>query len=123
MAHDFAQRTKGRVIAVFQPHRYSRMLSLYREFLACFDNAQNLYVSDVYAAGELPIREISGENFAHDINEKRNAIFAKYVQSPEVLYKDLESEIKDGDVVVFLGAGSSSLWAYEFTKTSNLKFA
>jgi UDP-N-acetylmuramate--alanine ligase len=123
MAHDFAQKTKGRVIAVFQPHRYSRMLSLYREFLACFDNAQKLYVSDVYAAGELPIREISGENFVHDINEKRSAIFAKYVQSPEVLYKELESEIKEGDVVVFLGAGSSSLWAYEFSKTSSLKIA
>ena len=97
----------GRVIAVFQPHRYSRTQSCHADFLKAFAQTDVLLVLDIYAAGEEPIAGISGESLARDIGASSHA-------TPEVLYvgdfarakTEVEKRFKTGDLVLCLGAGS-----------------
>lgn len=90
-----------RVIAVFQPHRYSRLKSLWKDFVNVFEGVSKVFVTDVYAASESPIDGISGENFAKELPN------AEYVSgSMEDVAKRVYSEIRKDDIVVGLGAGT-----------------
>jgi UDP-N-acetylmuramate--alanine ligase len=91
-----------RIIAVFQPHRYTRLFHLFSEFAGCFENADVIVMTDIYAAGEKPIPDVSAERLT-------NAIMGKEV----ILHKDIESLpervfsiARPGDIVLFMGAGS-----------------
>ena len=88
------------VIAVFQPHRYTRLKSLWDDFKDAFDDVNRVVVTDVYAASETPIENINGENFAKEIN-------AEYIcgNMKDVAEKLLPT-LKSGDVVIGLGAGT-----------------
>ncbi len=92
---------KRRVIAVFQPHRYTRLESLWDEFLAAFSGCEEMVVvTDVYAASEDPIEGISGENFAAELG-------AKHIGGDmQTVAKRLFPYIKNGDVVIGMGAGT-----------------
>lgn len=92
---------KEHIVAVFQPHRYTRLKSLWNEFKNSFDNSGRIIVTDVYAASEDPIDGISGERFASELTN------AEYISGSieEVGYK-LMPTLKTGDVVVGLGAGT-----------------
>ncbi|MCM1004482.1 MAG: UDP-N-acetylmuramate--L-alanine ligase [Candidatus Gastranaerophilales bacterium] len=91
---------KENIVAVFQPHRYTRLQSLWDDFKASFDNAGRLIVTDVYAASEDPIEGVNGEQFASEIN-------AEYIGgSIEEVAKKLKPTLKTSDIVIGLGAGT-----------------
>ena len=92
---------KSNVVAVFQPHRYTRLKSLWDEFKASFGNAQRVIVTDVYAASEDEIEGISGKNFASDLNGSEYAGGTIGDVAKKIL-----PTLKSGDVVIGLGAGT-----------------
>ncbi len=96
-----------RVIAVFQPHRYSRASMLRDEFARSFNHADELVVTEIYAAGEAPVEGTSGESLARCIRDHghRSVIFLPTL--PEVV-DHLSGSVREGDVVVTLGAGNVS---------------
>jgi UDP-N-acetylmuramate--alanine ligase len=102
---------EGRVIAVVQPHRYSRLHDLFSEFCACFNDADTVIVADVYAAGEQPIEGADKMSLVEGLRRfgHRRAI---PLDSPAALPALIAEEAKPGDLVVCLGAGDITAWAY-----------
>lgn len=92
------------IIAVFQPHRYSRFHGLWSEFLTAFENADRVYITDVYAASESPIEDVHPENFAKELS---STIPCEHLSGniAEVAQKLLPS-LKQNDMVIGLGAGT-----------------
>jgi UDP-N-acetylmuramate--alanine ligase len=103
--------TKGQVIAIVQPHRYSRLQALFEQFASCFNDADAVIVADVYAAGEKPIEGIDRQHLVSAIKAHghRNAIG---LDKPEDLPKIIRDLAIPGDYIVFLGAGNITQWAY-----------
>ncbi len=102
--------TKSKVIAVVQPHRYSRLQALFNDFATCFNDADSVIVADVYAAGEKPIEGIDKEHLVSAIKAHghRNAIA---LDSPASLAATIAGLAGPGDYVVCLGAGNITQWA------------
>ncbi len=101
---------QGRVIAVVQPHRYSRLKSLFEEFCTCFNDADTVVVADVYAAGEQPLEGVSKEALVEGLRARGH----KHVialENEEALPDVIAQVAQPGDMVVCLGAGSISAWA------------
>jgi UDP-N-acetylmuramate--alanine ligase len=100
----------GRVIAVVQPHRYTRLAHLFDGFCTCFGDADTVLVSDVYPAGEAPIDGMSGEALVAGLRAHghRNA---HKLAGPQELAPLLRSTARPSDMVVCLGAGSITNWA------------
>ncbi|MCB5197631.1 UDP-N-acetylmuramate--L-alanine ligase [Loktanella sp. TSTF-M6] len=105
------QATKGRVIAVHQPHRYSRLSHHFEEFCACFNDADVVGISDVYAAGEDPIPGASRDDLVAGLIRHGHR-HARAVASEEDLERLVREQASPGDMVVCLGAGTISAWAY-----------
>jgi UDP-N-acetylmuramate--alanine ligase len=101
----------GKVIAVVQPHRYTRLASLFDSFATCFNDADTVIVADVYPAGEAPIEGADKKSLASAIaaHGHRHAIV---LPAPEKLAPLVHSIAKPGDFVVLLGAGTITQWAY-----------
>jgi len=103
--------TEGRVIAVVQPHRYSRLHDLFAEFCGCFNDADTVIVADVYTAGESPIEGISRDALVEGLRRfGHRRVLA--LESPADLARMVAEEARDGDLVVCLGAGDITTWAY-----------
>ncbi len=104
------QVASGRVIAVVQPHRYSRLKDLFKEFSTCMHGADSVVVSDVYPAGEQPIPGVSRDSLVESMRAHghRNVVA---LQSPEDLPRLISEIARPGDYVVCLGAGSITTWA------------
>ncbi|MFN3856309.1 MAG: UDP-N-acetylmuramate--L-alanine ligase [Caulobacter sp.] len=102
---------EGRVIAVVQPHRYTRLRDLMSEFSACFNDADTVIVADVYAAGEAPIEGVSRDALIEGLKRfgHRRAL---PLDAPSDLAALVAEEARSGDLVVFLGAGDITSWAY-----------
>jgi UDP-N-acetylmuramate--alanine ligase len=100
----------ARVIAVVQPHRYTRLQNLFQEFSACLNQADQVVVAEVYAAGEQPIENVSGEALANSLRSHghRNV---RFLPDPAQLPDMIVELAKPGDLVVCLGAGSITQWA------------
>ncbi|MDZ4738256.1 MAG: UDP-N-acetylmuramate--L-alanine ligase [Rhodospirillaceae bacterium] len=100
----------GRVVAVVQPHRYTRLASLFEEFCTCFNDADHVVVADVYAAGEAPIDGIDRDALVAGLQERghRNVTPLASADALPGLVADLASS---GDFVVCLGAGTITYWA------------
>lgn len=92
------------IIAVFQPHRYSRFHGLWNEFLESFDGVDKVYITDVYAASEDPIEEADSQKFADELSAKVPCEHLK--GSISEVAQQLLPKLKSGDVVVGLGAGT-----------------
>ena len=105
------QVSKGRVHAVVQPHRYSRLSHHFEEFSTCFNDADFVYVADVYAAGETPIEGISGPSLAESLRSHGHRDVA--LTSKTSLAKDIHPHLQPGDLIVCLGAGDITYWAAE----------
>ena len=103
--------TKGKVIAVVQPHRYTRLRSLFNEFAACFNDADAVIVADVYSAGEEKIEEIDRDHLVAAITAHGHR-HATALSSPEALPAMIREIAQAGDYVIFLGAGNNTQWAY-----------
>ena len=102
-------KDQHRVIAVMQPHRYSRLHSLMDEFAACFSDADEVIVSDVYAAGEQPIDGITRDALLTNI--QNNGKTARALSSPDDLAAMVHQSAQSGDYVICLGAGTITNWA------------
>ena len=103
--------TKGKVIAVMQPHRYSRLSSLFSEFCGCFNDADSVVLTPVYAAGEAPIEGASHESLAQGLHDRGHRS-VHTIDDNKQLAPVVNRLIKPGDIVVCLGAGTISQWAY-----------
>lgn len=105
------QASEGRVIAVHQPHRYTRLSSLFDDFCSCFNDADVVGIAEVYAAGEAPIAGASRDDLVAGLTRHghRNA---HAVNSEDALEALVRAEAKSGDIVVCLGAGTISAWAH-----------
>ncbi|MFT5683737.1 MAG: UDP-N-acetylmuramate--alanine ligase [Myxococcota bacterium] len=93
-----------RVIAIFQPHRYSRVADLFSEFCDSFSDADHVVVCPIYAAGEKPIHRISHSRILDGLLEKGNTSISA-IDSLDDAVDHLHPRIRPGDVVVTLGAG------------------
>ena len=94
----------GRLIVVFQPHRYSRTKDLAQEFAESFEQADGVYITDIYAAGEAPIPGVSGEGIAERIRTTGHPAVTWIGKKEEVVEQVLPTLVS-GDVVLTLGAG------------------
>ncbi|MBD0353557.1 MAG: UDP-N-acetylmuramate--L-alanine ligase [Rubrobacteraceae bacterium] len=98
----------GRVIAVFQPHRYSRTRALYREFGEAFSAADAVFVTEVYGAGEMPQPGVNGKLIVDAICETRAHPEVYYIPQQAAMPQALRAITEEGDVVLTLGAGDIS---------------
>lgn len=104
------QASDGRVIAVHQPHRYSRLHSLFDDFCSCFNDADVVAIAEVFSAGEDPIEGVSRDDLVAGLvrHGHRNA---HAIVSEDDLERLIREQTKSGDIVVCLGAGTISAWA------------
>jgi UDP-N-acetylmuramate--alanine ligase len=105
------ESTKGKIIAVVQPHRYTRLQSLFDEFCTCFNDADAVVVAEVYPAGEAPIEGIDREHFVLGLRAHghRNVV---PLENSAALAGVVRGLAKNGDYVICLGAGNITQWAY-----------
>jgi UDP-N-acetylmuramate--alanine ligase len=105
------ESTKGQVIAVMQPHRYTRLQSLFEPFSTCFNDADSVIVAHVYPAGEQPIAGADRDSLIAGMRARghRHVIG---LDNPQQLASIVRNLAKPGDYVVCLGAGSITQWAY-----------
>ena len=104
------QATHGRVIAVVQPHRYSRLKELFEAFCTCFADADAVLVAPVYAAGEAPIEGIDRDALVEGL-VRHGQRTAQAIDGPSDLPATVASLAAPGDLVVCLGAGTITQWA------------
>ena len=103
--------TKEKVIAIVQPHRYTRLQSLFEQFASCFNDADTVIVADVYPAGEAPIEGADKTALVAAINAHGHR-HAVALDAPDKLAGLVREIAHSGDYVVFLGAGNITQWAY-----------
>jgi UDP-N-acetylmuramate--alanine ligase len=103
--------TDGQVIAVMQPHRYTRLSSLFPDFAACFNDADHVIIAPVYAAGEQPIEGASADDLVAGI-KARGHRSVQALPGPEALAGMVKAQARPGDFVICLGAGTITTWAY-----------
>jgi len=109
------QISSGRIIAVHQPHRYTRLGALFKDFCLCFNDADIVAISDVYSAGEQKIPGVSKDDLVTGLthHSHRHAVAVSNLQELSKLVAD---NAQSGDLVIFLGAGNISSWASELPK-------
>ncbi|MFG1343789.1 UDP-N-acetylmuramate--L-alanine ligase [Xanthobacter autotrophicus DSM 431] len=103
--------SEGQVIAVVQPHRYTRLASLFDEFCTCFNDADHVVVAPVYTAGEAPIEGADRDHLVQGLRAHGHRSVTA-LEGPEKLAEVVAGLAKPGDYVICLGAGSISGWAY-----------
>ena len=108
--HAARAATAGSIIAVVQPHRFTRLRDLFAEFCTCFNDADAVFVADVYAAGELPIEGIDRDALVAGLRARGHR-HVEPLPSPAKLAPMVSELAKPGDFVVCLGAGSITAWA------------
>jgi UDP-N-acetylmuramate--alanine ligase len=120
-ARTVVEGTKGRVIAVMQPHRFTRLHDLFEDFCKCFNDADAVIIADIYAAGEDPIEGASQSALVEGIKK-----FGHRDVMPLANRTDLASMIaanaEPGDYVICLGAGDITYWAYELPAELDQQF-
>ncbi len=104
------QTTEGRVIAVHQPHRFTRLSSLFDKFCACFDDADIVGIADVFAAGEAPVEGADRDSLVAGL-ARHGHPDARPLDGEEGLVRMVREATRPGDLVMCLGAGTISAWA------------
>jgi UDP-N-acetylmuramate--alanine ligase len=105
------ESSDGRIIAVMQPHRYSRLKELFEQFCTCFNDADTVIVADVYSAGEEPIKDIDRDHLVQGLRARGHRNVAG-LESSERLASMIRGIARPGDMVICLGAGNITQWAY-----------
>ena len=105
------ESTNGKVVAVVQPHRFTRLQSLFEEFCTCFNDADAVVVAEVYPAGETPIEGIDRDHFVTGLRAHGHREVIP-LQSSAELAREIRGLAGPGDLVVCLGAGNITQWAY-----------
>jgi UDP-N-acetylmuramate--alanine ligase len=101
----------GKVIAIKQPHRYTRLESLFGEFCTCFNDADTVLIAPVYEAGEKPIKGINHKTLVEALRSGGHRD-ARTIKGPEKIAPLIAKIAGEGDIVIFLGAGDVTQWAY-----------
>jgi UDP-N-acetylmuramate--alanine ligase len=101
---------EGRVIAVVQPHRYTRLQSLMEEFQSCFNDADVVFVVPVYAAGEEPIEGVDSQALVDGLRAHGHRM-VRGVENLDELCRELRDLAAEGDMVICMGAGDITKWA------------
>ncbi|RYH07687.1 UDP-N-acetylmuramate--L-alanine ligase [Tropicimonas sp. IMCC6043] len=104
------QASEGRVIAVHQPHRYSRLHNLFDDFCSCFNEADVVAIAEVFAAGEEPIEGADRDSLVAGLIRHGHR-HARALLSEDDLERLVREQTQPGDMVVCLGAGTISAWA------------
>ncbi len=102
--HD--QSRHGKLMACFQPHRYTRLKALWDDFLNAFQQADVLYLLETYHAHEAPIEGITSEAFAKALQQQFPHAAIHYAPDPAVLIQTLQSQAREGDLILSMGAGN-----------------
>jgi UDP-N-acetylmuramate--alanine ligase len=105
------ESTHGRVIAVMQPHRFTRLATLFEPFCTCFNDADAVIIAPVYPAGEAPIAGIDRDALVQGVRA-RGHHHVLPLDEPRQLAAMVKELAEPGDYLVFLGAGSITQWAY-----------
>ena len=103
--------TAGRVMAIVQPHRFSRLRDLFQDFCRCFNDADVVVVAPVYPAGEAPLEGFDRDALVEGVRRHGHR-HVMALASPADLPAIVASEARPGDLVIFLGAGDITAWAY-----------
>jgi UDP-N-acetylmuramate--alanine ligase len=103
--------TDKKVVAIMQPHRYTRLQSLFGDFCGCFNDADSVVITPVYAAGESPIEGADHLSLVQGIHDRGHRSVVA-VDDPKQLAPTVKKLINPGDIVVCLGAGTITTWAY-----------
>jgi UDP-N-acetylmuramate--alanine ligase len=101
---------RARVIAVVQPHRYTRLRDLMVEFQTAFNDADIVYVAPVYAAGEAPIEGVDADALVAGLKERGHRV-AQTIAGPDALATALAGSVQADDMIICLGAGDITKWA------------
>ena len=107
----------GRVICIFQPHRYTRTQALFDEFTHIFDTCDIVYVMEIFSAWETPIPGISGKSLAKSIRTGGKCPDVRFISSRSGLIDDLCEEARPGDLVITMGCGDVTLMSTQFAET------
>lgn len=105
------ESSKGQVIAVVQPHRYTRLKTLFEPFSTCFNDADAVIIANVYPAGEAPIEGADRDHLVEAVRARGHRQVLP-LEGPEKLAGMIKGMARPGDYVVCLGAGSITQWAY-----------
>ena len=104
------QTATGKVFAIHQPHRYTRLKSLFHDFCSCFNEADFVGIMEVYSAGEAPIDGASRADLVNGlVRHGHRNVFS--VDDEDELEALIREQASSGDIIVFLGAGTISVWA------------
>lgn len=104
------ESAEGRVIAVVQPHRFTRLSNLMDEFAQAFNDADMVYVTPVYAAGELPLEGVNSDALVENVQRRGHRAVAS-IESEDALARTLAGVIQPKDMIICLGAGDITKWA------------
>lgn len=115
------QQYNCRLVVAFQPHRYSRTQHLLNEFSSCFEDADLLWVTEVYAASETPIADINGKRLATSIAKSGQS--AAFASTLDILCQKVRMAMRPGDVVIFMGAGDITNVAHQVADKLKMKSA
>lgn len=121
-ARQAVEKTGKKIIAVMQPHRFTRLHDLFDEFCTCFNDADSVIIADVYKAGEDPIEGADKEHLAEGV-KIRGHKQVQTLSSPDVLAELVADQAEDGDYVICLGAGDITKWAYALPEQLDAAFA
>jgi len=112
---------EGRVMAVVQPHRYSRLRDLFEDFCTCFNDADIVVVADIYAAGEMPIEGVTQASLIEGLRAHGHRMVIP-LGHPDDLTVIVNEHMNSGDLVVCLGAGNITVWANDLpSNLANLR--
>ncbi|TKT80147.1 UDP-N-acetylmuramate--L-alanine ligase [Aquamicrobium sp. LC103] len=106
---------RGRVIAIAQPHRYTRLRDLFDDFSSCFNDADTVMIAPVYAAGEDQIEGVNSEALVARLRAGGHRD-ARHIEGAAAIAPIVRNLAKEGDFVIFLGAGNITQWAYALPK-------
>lgn len=106
----------SRLLAIFQPHRYSRLSRLFEEFVTAFAGVDRLWITDVYGAGEDPLPDVSGVQLASRIRQRFGRAAVEYAATPSDAATAVAQDVRSGDFVITLGAGDIRRAALELDR-------
>ena len=96
---------KHKIISIFQPHRYSRLRDLFDDFCSCFNDADHVFLLDVYSAGEEPIENFESTNLEIGLS-KYGHKNVSYIKDKKTIVKTILNLAQPNDLIICLGAGS-----------------
>ena len=113
------QKSKGKVIIIHQPHRFTRLNTLFDEFCHCFDEADQIIIMPVYKADDVETAPINADDLYENLKQQGKDV--QFAGDKDVL-QDILQTMKDtgviskDDIILFAGAGSISKWAHEIVR-------